>query len=243
MIKGEMRKRQILETAEVLFTEKGYERTSVQDILNILHLSKGSFYHHFESKELVLKRICEIRADKSAEKYKCESLSDGLKQMNSLLSGMIPFQGEGLSFLKMIIPVLILPEGKSILSGYQEALKNAWLPMTREALERMIVQKTAFTIYPEITSSILLDLVNDLWGQLSTDILQKQNEENDFIFAQMLLSRLEPYRAAMENMISAPYGSLELINLESLLKVIHELHPFNKNGYETSEKIADAYLL
>ena len=54
MIKGDLRKKQILETAEALFTERGYEKTGVQDILDQLHLSKGSFYHHFESKELVL---------------------------------------------------------------------------------------------------------------------------------------------------------------------------------------------
>ena len=62
MIKGEIRKRQILETAESLFAERGYEATSVQDILDVLHLSKGSFYHHFESKEIVLQKICENRA-------------------------------------------------------------------------------------------------------------------------------------------------------------------------------------
>ena len=66
MIKGDLRKKQILETAEELFTMKGYEATGVQDILDRLHLSKGSFYHHFESKELVLQTICENRAAKAA---------------------------------------------------------------------------------------------------------------------------------------------------------------------------------
>ncbi len=34
-----------------LFYKKGYHNTSVDDILNELSLSKGAFYHHFESKE------------------------------------------------------------------------------------------------------------------------------------------------------------------------------------------------
>ncbi|MBO6092609.1 MAG: helix-turn-helix transcriptional regulator, partial [Oscillospiraceae bacterium] len=58
MLKGDIRKKQILETSELLFSERGYEATGIQDILNLLHLSKGSFYHHFESKEQVLKIIC-----------------------------------------------------------------------------------------------------------------------------------------------------------------------------------------
>lgn len=45
----------ILDTAFRLFMEKGYEHTSVQDIINNLGgLSKGAIYHHFKSKEDIL---------------------------------------------------------------------------------------------------------------------------------------------------------------------------------------------
>ncbi|NMM99728.1 AcrR family transcriptional regulator [Bifidobacterium sp. DSM 109958] len=49
--------RRILNSARRLFAEKGYEKTSVQDILNDLHLSKGGLYHHFTSKEAILDRL------------------------------------------------------------------------------------------------------------------------------------------------------------------------------------------
>ena len=42
----------ILEAATRLFMEKGYEHTSIQDIIDHLGgLSKGAIYHHFKSKE------------------------------------------------------------------------------------------------------------------------------------------------------------------------------------------------
>ncbi|RDI95000.1 TetR/AcrR family transcriptional regulator [Meiothermus sp. QL-1] len=44
----------ILEEAARLFTEKGYEATSVQDIAQALGLSKAALYHHFRSKEEIL---------------------------------------------------------------------------------------------------------------------------------------------------------------------------------------------
>lgn len=44
----------IITTASSLFLEKGYEQTSIQDILDALHLSKGGLYHHFASKEEIL---------------------------------------------------------------------------------------------------------------------------------------------------------------------------------------------
>ncbi len=48
----------ILETAQRLFTEKGYEHTSIQDIIdNLGGLSKGAIYHHFKSKEDILDAV------------------------------------------------------------------------------------------------------------------------------------------------------------------------------------------
>ncbi|QAT42205.1 TetR/AcrR family transcriptional regulator [Aminipila luticellarii] len=45
----------ILDTAMKLFMTKGYEHTTVQDIINELgDLSKGAIYHHFKSKEDIM---------------------------------------------------------------------------------------------------------------------------------------------------------------------------------------------
>ena len=37
----------ILDAATHLFVEKGYDATSLQDIINETKLSKGAIYHHF----------------------------------------------------------------------------------------------------------------------------------------------------------------------------------------------------
>lgn len=48
----------ILDVAYRLFMEKGYESTSIQDILDHLGgLSKGAIYHHFKSKEDILEAV------------------------------------------------------------------------------------------------------------------------------------------------------------------------------------------
>ncbi len=48
----------ILDVAFRLFMEKGYEHTSVQDIIdNLGGLSKGAIYHHFKSKEDILDAV------------------------------------------------------------------------------------------------------------------------------------------------------------------------------------------
>ena len=54
----------ILDVAEELFLKKGYERTSIQDILNQLGgLSKGAIYHHFKSKDDIFIAVSERAND------------------------------------------------------------------------------------------------------------------------------------------------------------------------------------
>ncbi|MDF2890798.1 MAG: Transcriptional regulator, TetR family [Clostridia bacterium] len=54
---GEVRRREILVAARELFVKKGYEQTSVNDILKIVDIAKGTFYYYFASKEEVLEAI------------------------------------------------------------------------------------------------------------------------------------------------------------------------------------------
>jgi len=55
----ESRADQLLETATLLFKEKGYHNTSMQDLADALGLQKGSLYYYIESKEELLRRLLE----------------------------------------------------------------------------------------------------------------------------------------------------------------------------------------
>ena len=50
----------ILEVSQRLFMEKGYDNTTIQDIVNELGgLTKGAIYHHFKSKEEIINALGE----------------------------------------------------------------------------------------------------------------------------------------------------------------------------------------
>lgn len=49
----------LLAAAEELFVKRGYQDTSVDDILSQAKISKGGFYHHFASKGQILEAIIE----------------------------------------------------------------------------------------------------------------------------------------------------------------------------------------
>ena len=59
----------ILDVAFRLFMEKGYEHTSIQDIIDQLGgLSKGAIYHHFKSKENIFDALTSRMSEDSNRK-------------------------------------------------------------------------------------------------------------------------------------------------------------------------------
>ena len=48
---------EILDVSEKLFVTKGYAKTTVNDILDSMQISKGAFYHYFKSKEEVMDAV------------------------------------------------------------------------------------------------------------------------------------------------------------------------------------------
>ncbi|WP_313075817.1 TetR/AcrR family transcriptional regulator [Lacrimispora sp.] len=50
-------KQKIITSATALFFQKGFENTTMQEIMNTTGLSKGALYHHFISKQEILESI------------------------------------------------------------------------------------------------------------------------------------------------------------------------------------------
>ena len=64
------KKEQILDMSFSLFLEKGYDNTSISDILSKLDIARGTLYYHFESKEAIMDAIIERTAKKIVEEAK-----------------------------------------------------------------------------------------------------------------------------------------------------------------------------
>ena len=68
MKKGEKRKLELLKIAYEMFVSKGYENTSVDEIIEKAGIAKGTFYYHFKSKEQMLEEVIDMMLDEQAEK-------------------------------------------------------------------------------------------------------------------------------------------------------------------------------
>ncbi len=64
------RRNEILDAAEVLFVSKGYDNTTMKDILEKVQIAKGTLYYHFKSKEDILDAMVERIEERMKEKVK-----------------------------------------------------------------------------------------------------------------------------------------------------------------------------
>lgn len=84
----EVTRQRILDAAKKLFAQKGYEHTTIQDILDELEdLSKGAIYHHFKNKEAMLHALVDSDNERLLPQANQEDGSrNGLQKLrNSLM--------------------------------------------------------------------------------------------------------------------------------------------------------------
>lgn len=103
----------ILDTSMKLFMSKGYEHTTIQDIINELgNLSKGAIYHHFQSKEEIMDAVNKRIAEQGLGDIKtiaADSSLTGLDKLRRILLFSISSARQG-AMDKSVPPFLKNPQ-------------------------------------------------------------------------------------------------------------------------------------
>ncbi len=224
MRRGDEKKQAFLDVAERLFYHKGFEHTSIQDILSVLSASKGSFYHHFESKFTVLEMLCEQRADKLLEKAQeaAGGQTHGLHRLCTLLYYAMALRGGEERFMAMLLPMMFTDQGVTLQSRYSLALKQAFKPAMDSALTQAAGEGEIHLYHPDYAADMLLALVNQCWYDIARMIMDAKYQ-NRMVDEGTLLSLLQAYRFSMERLLDAPYGCLDIIRLPELMEAVSRI--------------------
>ncbi|QSX05667.1 TetR/AcrR family transcriptional regulator [Sedimentibacter sp. zth1] len=90
------RRSEIIDVARRLFLTKGYDKCTVNDILDAVGIAKGTFYYYFKSKEEVLDaiigRVTETVVERAVEAASNPELSPVIKMLNIMLSMRVESQ-------------------------------------------------------------------------------------------------------------------------------------------------------
>ena len=76
MKKGEKRKQELIRIAYRMFVAKGYEHTSVDEIIEEAGIAKGTYYYYFKSKEQMLEEVIDMMLQAEEEKAKAVLQAD-----------------------------------------------------------------------------------------------------------------------------------------------------------------------
>lgn len=150
-------KKEILEAAQKLFMSKGYEETSISDIMEAVGGAKGMFYRCFQSKEEVMHTLGNqmFFSNNPFEKVKKRTDLNGLQKIRELL---ILNQSDTERNLMNIQAISILKD-PHILTAAVEENKRVLTPLWFELLEEGKKDGSIQTDYAKELSE-LLPLIN-----------------------------------------------------------------------------------
>ncbi len=128
----EVRRSELLDSAQALFFSKGYEATTVADIMQRAGVSKGGFYHHFSAKEDLLEALGERMAAETVARLQpilAEQGLDAVARMNAILSQARRFKVEDAAAIRAAFDTVFKPENIVLYHRLNRAVSKVMLPV------------------------------------------------------------------------------------------------------------------
>ena len=229
MRKGEQRKKAILETAERMLYQNGYDGTSVQDIIDALSLSKGGFYHHFESKAQLLETICADKVLQSIENARAaleRQEGTAIERINTLFAEGGIWREENIDFIALYIRVAYRGDNLIMRENFKRLTTRGMLPLLQAIIVDGVAQGVFFTAYSESIGKIILQIMNQLTDEIAALLSGSGSSEKILV---EILDNLDLYRHCVERLLDAPYASLVLYEMSAMASMCQAIIDRQRN--------------
>lgn len=180
----------IITISAKLFAEKGYDKTSMQDISDAVGMSKGGIFHHFSSKEDIFNAVMERQFEQITETVKkwldemhgltAKEKLRGLIRRNLMDEKIIKESGNMISSAA---------ESPQIILAFTQDNVKKLAPIIADVIREGIEDRSISTAFPNECAEVLLLLLN-FW--CDTDIFQGDFStlQKRFRFLQHLMRQL-----------------------------------------------------
>jgi AcrR family transcriptional regulator len=214
-----VRRAELIDCAQGLFLTRGYERTTINDVISATGLSKGAFYHHFRSKEDLLEAIAQRFARESLgfiQGLQTDPRLDALKRLNLLLALGRDWKREHLAELKAMFTTLLKPENAVLYHRIVEAAFAVLAP----ALASIIAQGEAEGVFdagdPRTAADTLLWLSNGRRGLVITAMATAETDVEAAL--RMIVERVRAEEAITDRILGLAPGGVDLLGSEANLR-------------------------
>ena len=214
-----VRRAELLDCAQGLFLTRGYERTTVNDVIAATGLSKGAFYHHFRAKEDLLEAIADRFARESIGFIRAlldDRSLDALQRLNRLLSLSRDWKREHIAELHAMLATLLDPQNVVLYRRILEAVFRVLGP----ALAKIIADGEAEGVFdagdPALAAEVLLGLSNDRRA-LVIAALDRAETDVDAAMA-MIEGRVRAEEAIADRVLGLAAGGVDLLGPPEIVR-------------------------
>lgn len=208
--KAGVRRTELLDSAQALFFAKGYEATTIADIMEQAGVSKGGFYHHFSAKEDLLEALGERMAAEAVVRLEPileQAGLDAVGRMNAALSHGRRFKIEDAAAIRAAFDTAFKPENIVLYHRLNRAVSKVMLPFFTTILKQGKAEGRFRIDDPETTAEIIMQLgvsMHDAVGRAIEASGTPHAEEA----ATALDERLRQQGIAIDRILGLPDGTI-----------------------------------
>lgn len=207
-------KERILNESRRLFFEKGYETTSIQDILSALDIAKGTFYHHFQSKEELLEEIA-VQFSKEAHTAMQAEIGDlaegsGLEKIRQALIVARNWKKGKSEEIRFLLESLFSTSNLQL----RDKIRRKSVDLSFPLFASLIVEgqqdgSLKSALRADHLTSIIFDLSDALGEKVAFHLLGRSKESEGEIYELMV-----SYHKTIEDLLGCPEGGLDYYSRE-----------------------------
>lgn len=206
----------ILDAAQRLLYTKGYERMTIQDILDDLCISKGAFYHYFDSKQAVLEALVERMGEEVVQlllPIVHDPALSALDKLRRFFPTLARWKTARKDFILALMRVLYADDNAIFRQKTRALAVKRVTPQLASIIHQGVREGVLTTAYPDQMGEVVLSLVLDFGDAVADLLLSREPGRDEYPRAKRTVAA---YTETLERAVGAPAGSLPLADDQTL---------------------------